>query len=98
MTKKILLSSIVTAFIFSGCLGFGNAKPNVEKVIKTKNKVEAKVNKASKTVKDTTEKVETANTINSLPTPPESLLKDKIIEETVVIGDDSAPKIIESVD
>ncbi len=74
MTRKILLGSIVTAFIFSGCLGFGKAKPDVEKVTK------------AETVKD------------SMPTPPESLLKDKVIEEAVVIGDENTPKVIESVD
>ncbi len=100
MTRKILLGSIVTAFIFSGCLGFGEAKPDVEKVTKAKNKVEAKVDKATKSVKETTKKVETAKKTvkDSMPTPPESLLKDKVIEEAVVIGEENTPKVIESVD
>ena len=102
MTKKILLSSIVTAFIFSGCLGLGDTEPNIDKVTKTKDKVEKKVDKASKSVKDTAKKIETAKKTveDSIPTPPESLLKDKVIEEAVVIGDDdnNAPKVIESVD
>jgi len=102
MTKKILLSSIVTAFIFSGCLGFGDAQPNVDKVSKVKDKVEAKAEKATNVVKDTAKKAKMETKTDSLPTPPESLLKDKVIETVVEIGDDktdaTAPKVIESVE
>jgi PBP1b-binding outer membrane lipoprotein LpoB len=97
MNGKILLGSIITAFVFSGCLGFGEAKPKIKE---TKDKIGAKVKK----VKDTEKKVKiiTKTVDDSLPTPPESLLKDKVIETVVEIDDDNSDKtetkIIESVD
>jgi len=104
MKTKILLSSMVTAFIFSGCLGLGDAKPSVNKITKVEDKVEAKADKASKNVKDIKKKVETVTKHESVPTPPESLLKDKVIENVVEIGSDkidndsAKSQIIESVD
>jgi PBP1b-binding outer membrane lipoprotein LpoB len=84
MTKKILLSSIVTAFMFSGCLSSGGAQPNVDNL--TKEKTNDKIAETKKEAKDT------------IPTPPESKLRDEVIEEAVVIDDDGTPQVIESVD
>jgi len=80
---KILLSGVVGMFIFSGCFGMNEVKPSTPKS-------EVKATK----VKDTTTKIEN----KEVETPPESSMKDKIIEEEVEISDDTKPQIIESVE
>jgi hypothetical protein len=91
MTKKVLLSGVVGIFIFSGCLGMNDVKPSTQK---------AKVNVTK--VKNTTDKIEDVKSkVKEVATPPESSMKDKVIEEEVEISDDneenSKPQIIESV-
>ncbi|HHB94775.1 MAG TPA: hypothetical protein ENK88_06490 [Campylobacterales bacterium] len=81
---KILLSGAVGIFIFSGCLGINSeVKPSTPK---------AEVN-ATKAKDTTTAKVKD----KEVDTPPESSMKDKVIEEEVEISDDNKPQIIESV-
>jgi len=80
---KILLSGVVGMFIFSGCLGKNEIKPSTPKL---------EVNAIK--VKDTTAKIEN----QKVETPPESSMKDEIIEEEVEISDDTKPQIIESVE
>ena len=65
MTKKVLLKSTVVAFIFSGCLSSGDAKPTIdkatkvtEKVEKVTTKVEDKVDKATSVAKGATKKAQ----------------------------------------
>jgi PBP1b-binding outer membrane lipoprotein LpoB len=102
MKKKILLSSIMTALMFSGCLSIGDAKPDADKITKAKDKVEANTNKVTKSANNVKKKVETVTKDDSMPTPPESLLKDKVIETVVEISDDKVDttntQLIESVD
>jgi hypothetical protein len=91
MTKKVLLSGVVGIFIFSGCLGMNDVKPSTQK---------AKVNVTK--VKNATDKIEDVKSkVKEVATPPESSMKDKVIEEEVEISDDneenSKPQIIESV-
>jgi len=90
MTKKILLSGVVGVFIFSGCLGMNEVKPSTPK---------AKVNVTK--VQDTTSEAKD----KELDTPPESSMKDRVVEEEIEISDDNQddnqddnkPQIIESV-
>jgi len=89
MTKRILLSGVVGVFIFSGCLGMNEVKPSTPKADANVTKSKVNVTKA----KDTTAKVKN----KELDTPPESSMKDRVIEEEVEISDDSKPQIIESV-
>ena len=74
MTKKILLSGVVGVFIFSGCLGMNEVKPSTPK---------AKVNVTK--VQDTTSEAKD----KELDTPPESSMKDRVVEEEIEISDDN---------
>jgi len=102
MTKRVLLTSIVALFAFSGCLSTDNAKPSVEKIKNTTKKVEDTTTKATSAVKDTTVKIENAITVEEeVSIPPESSLKDKAIDKAVEVADEHtdgmATKVIESV-
>ena len=100
MNKKIIFSSIVMAFIFSGCLGFGDAKPTIDKVDKKVQKVDKSAKKTEKVVKDIKKEVKSKK--DEIAKPEESKLQDVVIENEVEIGDDgktvSKPQLIESVD
>jgi PBP1b-binding outer membrane lipoprotein LpoB len=106
MTKKVILTSTIVAFIFSGCLSSGSAKPTIDKATKVTDKVEKKVDKATNMVNKAKETTETAKSViktaDSVSNLPKSELKDKVIESVVEIGDDSVdsttPQVIESVD
>jgi outer membrane murein-binding lipoprotein Lpp len=112
MTKKILLSAVVTLFTFSGCLNTDDAKPDASKITKAADKLEANatkasnsVKKASKTAKEATAKVEEITTtvapVTVVP-PAESSFQDQVIEQAVEVADDKtdgmATQVIESVE
>ena len=101
MTKRVLVTSIVALFAFSGCLSTKDAKPAVEKAKSTTQKVEATTDKATSIAKDATTKVEKAVTVEEVATPPESSLKDKAIDKAVEVTDKHtdgmATQVIESV-
>jgi len=101
MTKRVLVTSIVALFAFSGCLSTKDAKPAVEKAKSATQKVETTTNKATDVAKDTTAKIEKAVTVEEVTTPPESSLKDKAIDKAVEVTDEHtdgmATKVIESV-
>jgi len=99
MTQKILLTAIVVAFTFSGCLSTNGAKPEAKEATK---KVESNATKATQKLNDTTSKIESvADSATEATPPPESELKDKAIEKAVEVTDEhtdgAATKVIESV-
>ncbi len=93
MNRKIIFSSIVMAFIFSGCLSF-EPKPIIDK--KEVKKVEKSVKKREKVIKDTKDEVK--NKVKEISKPEESKLQDVVVEEVDISDDSSKPKLIESVD
>jgi len=93
MTIRVLVTSIIALFAFSGCLSTKDAKPAVEKAKSTTQKVEATTDKA----KDITAEIEKAVTVEDVATPPESSLKDKAVEVTDEHTDGIATQVIESV-
>ena len=100
MNRKIIFSSIVMVFIFSGCLGFGDAKPTIDKVDKKVQKVDKSAKKTEKVIKDIKKEVKSKK--DEIAKPEESNLQDVVIENEVDISDDgtsiSKPQLIESVD
>ncbi len=98
MNKKIIFSSMVLAFIFSGCLATNpNPTNNMDKKV---NKVEKSVKKTEKVIKN-----EVKSRKNEISKPEESKLQDAVIENIeneVDISDDGTsinkPQLIESVD
>jgi len=101
MTKRVLVTSLVSLFVFSGCLSTNDAKPAVEKAKSTTQKVEATTDKATSVAKDAIVEVEQAVTVEDVATPPESSLKDKAIDKAVEVTDEHtdgmATQVIESV-
>ncbi len=101
MNKKIIFSTMVLAFIFSGCLNLGDAKPTInDKVDKKVNKIDKDTKKVEKVIKN-----EVKSKKDEVAKPEESKLQDAVIdniENEVDITDDGTtidkPQLIESVD
>ncbi|MCK4442493.1 MAG: hypothetical protein KAU90_10835, partial [Sulfurovaceae bacterium] len=74
---KILLSGVAGIFILSGCLS-----TNSDEIKASTPKVEVSANKAKEDKKVSVTKQEVI-------TPPESSMKDEVIEEEVEISDDN---------
>ncbi len=101
MNKKIIFSSMVLAFIFSGCLATNpNPTNDIDKKV---NKVDKSAKKAKKVVKNIKDEVKSKK--DKISKPEESKLQDVVIENIeneVDITDDGTtinkPQLIESVD
>ncbi len=98
MNKKIIFSSMVLAFIFSGCLATNpNPTNDIDKKV---NKVDKSAKKAEKVVKNIKDEVKSKK--DKIAKPEESKLQDVVIENEVDISDDGTsinkPQLIESVD
>ncbi len=94
MNKKIIFSSMVLSFIFSGCLATNpNPTNDIDKKV---NKVDKSVKKREKVIKDTKDEVK--NKVKEISKPEESKLQDVVVEEVDISDDSSKPKLIESVD
>ena len=102
MNKKILLSIIVTAFTFSGCLSTKDVKPTVQSAKEVKKSAENKANSIADKADKAEKKLDEVITTEEVVTPPEeSTLKDKAVEKAVDVADKhtngKASQIIESV-